>query len=207
MKIITSLTLVLLFVVLSVPVLAENSATNSTKAKELKNIKVEKVEKIELRNGKVEETIENKIEKLEPKRKQNVIKVRNSVEVRYKVYEKIIERSGNLLTKLQEKIDRAQKAGINTKVIDGYMTDAKAKLADAQTNLNSIKDLKDSAIDKTTFLDIQKKFQLIHKDLNAIRLDGAKVISELKRYNAENEKLTPKPTRTKSATASASEDK
>ncbi len=198
MKFITGLTVLLFFVLLSVPVLAENSATNSTKPRELKNVKAEN---IELKNGKVEETLEVKIEKLEPKRKQNVIKVRNSVVVRYGVYEKLIERSGNLLTKLQERIDKAQKAGFNTKVVDGYMTDAKAKLEDAKTNLESIKSLKNSAIDKKTFQDIQKKFIVIHKDLNTVRQDGAKIISELKKYNSENPKLTPKPTKT--ATSSA----
>lgn len=199
MKLIVSLIIISLFVILSVPVLAENTATSPAK---LKSTKIEKVEKIATKSGEVKESIEVKMEKLEPKRKQNVEKIRNSVTVRYGVYEKLIERSGNVLTKLQERIDKAQKLGFNTKIVDGYMTDAKAKLEDAKTNLASIKSLKGTSVNKTTFQDIQKKFKIIHSDLNTIRLDGAKVISELKKYNSENEKLTPKPTRVKSATTS-----
>lgn len=194
MKLITGLATISLFVILSVPVLAENTATTSTKAQNLKEL--------ELRSGKVQETVETRIEKLEPNKKLIVRRIRNSIIVRYGVYEKLIERSGNLLTKLQERIDKAQKAGFNTRVVDGYMTDAKDKLADAQANLNSIKALKDTAIDKTTFQSIQKKFIIIHKDLNAVRQDGAKIIAELKKYNSDTPKLTPKPTKT--ATTSAS---
>lgn len=197
MKLITGLTIILLFIILSVPVLAENNSPSS--AKNL--LRVEKVDGSELKNKEAKETIEAKIEKLEPRRKLSVMKVRNSVMVRNGVYEKLIERSGNLLTKLQERIDRAQKAGLNTKVVDGYMTDAKAKLEDAKLTLESIKTLRDSAIDKKTFQDIQKKFIIIHKDLNAIRLDGAKVISELKKYNAS---VTPKPTKTATTSAEKS---
>lgn len=197
MKLITILGIILFFIVLSVPVLAENNVSSSAG-----NLK--RVEKTELGNGKVKEAIEAKIEKLEPKRRLSVMKVRNSVMVRYGVYEKLIERSGNLLTKLQERIDRAQKAGLNTRVVDGYMSDAKLKLEDAKATLESIKALQGEALDKKTFLDIQKKFIIIHKDLNAIRLDGAKIISELKKYNAEKPKLTPKPTRTATTSAEKS---
>lgn len=202
MKLITGLTVVLFFVVLSVPVLAENTATTSNK---LKVIKVEKIKDVELKNGEIKETTETKIEKLEPNKKDAVKKVRNSVAVRLGVYEKLIERSGNLLTKLQEKIDVAQKAGMKTNVVDGYMTDAKAKLEDAKLTLESIKTLQGTAIDKKTFQDIQKKFIIIHKDLNTVKQDGAKVISELKRYNAFTPKVTPKltPKPTKTATSSA----
>ncbi|MDO8638001.1 MAG: hypothetical protein Q7R43_00365 [Candidatus Daviesbacteria bacterium] len=194
MKFITTLTIVLLFIFLSVPVLAEKSATSSV----TKNQELKKPEKIE-------DNIETKINKLEPKKKDSVLRLRNTVTVRYGVYEKLIEKSGNLLTKLQEKIDVAQKAGFNTKVADGYMTDAKAKLDDAKLTLDSIKTLQGTAIDKATFQSIQKKFIIIHKDLNAVRQDGAKVISELKRFNAVTPKVTPKltPKPTKSATSSA----
>lgn len=200
MKLITGLTVLLFFVVSSVPVLAENSATSSTKVKELINTRAEKIGE---KNEKAEENIEIKINKLELKRKEAVLKVRNSVAVRYGVYEKLTEKTGNLLTKLQEKIDVAQKAGLNTKVADGYMTDAKAKLEDAKLNLEGIKSIQGDAIDKKTFQDIQKKFIIIHKDLNTVKQDGAKVISELKRFNSANEKLTPKPTKVKTATSSA----
>lgn len=182
MKIVTGLTIILLFVILSVPVLAENTSTSSS-------IRTAKVE--------AEENIEAKLEKLNPNKKVIVLRIRNNVIVRFRVFEMLIERSGNLLTKLQERIDKAQTLGFNTKVVDGYMNDAKAKLDDARITLESIKLLKDTAIDKKTFQDLQKKFIIIHKDLNAVRLDGAKVISELKKFNA----ATPKPTKT--ATTSA----
>lgn len=203
MKLIFGLAILSLFILLSVPVLAESNATSSSRNKDLKTVKVEKLEKTDLKEREATESVEIRIGKLEAGKKLLVVRIRKSVIERYGVYEKLIERSGNLLTKLQERIDKAQKSGLNTKVVDGYMNDAKIKLADAQANLNSIKSLKDTAIDKTTFQDIQKKFIVIHRDLNAIRLDGAKVISELKRYNTENEKLTPKPTKVKSATTSA----
>lgn len=191
MKIVISLIIISFFIVLSVPVLAENSATNSTKDKNTQSVGVEKAD----------DSVKTKIEKLEPKRKEAVKKVRNSVTVRYGVYEKLIEKSGNLLTKLQERIDKAQKAGLNTKVVDGYMIDAKTKLEEAKLTLDSIKTLQGTALDKTSFQNIQKKFIIIHKDLNTVRQDGAKVISELKKFNSVTPKLTPKPT--KSATSSA----
>ena len=204
MKLITGLGIILFFVILSVPVLAENTATSSAATtvrpqniKDIREVKVEKIKKAELENGEVREAMETKIERLESKRKESVVKVRNSIAIRYGVYEKLIERSGNLLTKLQEKVDVAQKAGLNTKVVDGYMTDAKTKLEGAKLTLDSIKTLQGTAIDKKAFQNIQKKFIIIHKDLNTVKLDGAKVVAELKRFNA----VTPKPT--KEATTSA----
>ncbi|MFH0936850.1 MAG: hypothetical protein V1808_00985 [Candidatus Daviesbacteria bacterium] len=150
----------------------------------------------------LEKKLENKLEDV----KANLLaRVRNAAVVRWEIYNKLIATSEKLLTKLQERIDKAKALGMDTKLVDVNMADAKTKLADAKTKLEEIKSLKETAMDKKTFLEVQKKFQAIHKDLNAIRLDGAKIISSIKSFNTTQPKPTnqPKPTKVKNSTTSA----
>ena len=95
MKLITGLGIILFFVILSVPVLAENTAASSAATtvrpqniKDIREVKVEKIKKAELENGEVREAMETKIERLESKRKESVVKVRNSIAIIYGVYAK-----------------------------------------------------------------------------------------------------------------------
>lgn len=160
------------------------------------------------------EKVENRVnalkEKLESKRENLLEKVRNSVVVRIDVYQKLIGRSEDLINKLQSRVDTAKTAGKDVKDAEVVLADAKLKLADAKTKLSEIEALKIKvaevknssasaqviSLDKQNFKEIQTKFQIIHKDLNAIRLDVAKVIRILGKFNSRNES-------TKSATTSS----
>lgn len=118
------------------------------------------------------------------KKAQAAIKLRVAVSARWDAYNKLITRSGQLLDKLQTRINTAKAAGVDTKNSEALMADARAKLADATTQMNGIKNLSTTAINKNTFKEVQKKLQAIHKDLNIVKQDAAKIISNLKSYNA-----------------------
>lgn len=115
---------------------------------------------------------------------QKIEKVRTSIISIYEAYSKLTLRAGQLLDKLQVRIDKAKTAGNNVTAAETAMTDARAKLADANNILASLKDKKDTAIDKATFQTLRKQLQTVHKDINAVRLDGAKIISSLKGFNS-----------------------
>ncbi len=106
-------------------------------------------------------------------------KVKNSIISIFDSYSKLTFRAGELLDKLQTRIDKAKAAGNNVTSAETAMKDAKARLADANNILSNLKAKKDTAVDKTTFQSLRKQLQTVHKDLNAVRLDGAKIISVL----------------------------
>lgn len=141
-------------------------------------------------------TIQEKLKDIKEARiteKENTInKVRNSLIVRFEVYSKLVSRSGNLLDKLQERIDRARASGKNVADAEVAMKDARSKLADATSILNDIKAKKDTAIDKTTFKSLRDKLQAVHKDLNVIHKDAGKIISVLKAFNSASPSATRK---------------
>lgn len=178
-KIILSLFSIAILSLFILPVLAKESTTPGSNRSE--NAK-----------DKVENMLERKSEKegskageIEDQKKQNINRIRNSINARWNAYDKLSSRSGQLLDKLQIRIDKAKAAGQNTSDADAAMTDARAKLADARAKLNVLKGLVGTAMDKNSFKDAQKKFQAVHKDLNIVRQDAAKIIKTLRSFNSE----------------------
>ncbi|MFA5933103.1 MAG: hypothetical protein WCV81_02435 [Microgenomates group bacterium] len=112
------------------------------------------------------------------------IKVRTAVTSRWTAYDKLIIRAGQLLDKIQIRINRAKAAGADTKSSEALMTDARAKLTDAKSKMDALKSLVGTGLDKNSFKNAQMNLQTVHKDLNIVRQDVAKIISNLKSYNA-----------------------
>ncbi|KKS13935.1 MAG: hypothetical protein UU67_C0012G0009 [Candidatus Daviesbacteria bacterium GW2011_GWB1_41_5] len=170
-------------ILLVAPVLTLAEDTSPSATKRIENLK-QKVED-------VRENIKARVE--EPKltreqiREEKTIKVRKSIIAIFESYSRLTMKAGQLLDKLQARIDRAKAAGENTTAAETAMKDARVKLADATKILDDIKGKKDTAVDKPTFLQIRKKLQTVHKDLNAIRLDAAKIISSLRSFNSQKE--------------------
>lgn len=142
-------------------------------------------QKIENIKEKILEKKEDREASVSAKKEQAALRVRQAAIVRWEVLNRAINRSELLLGKLQVRIDKAKSAGKDVTAAEAAMTDAKTKLADAKSRLEALKTKKDTAIDKTTFKQIQNEFRIIQKDLNAIRNDAAKIIRELKAFNAE----------------------
>lgn len=152
------------------PVSAEQSSPSGTSVKNLK-------EKIENRI----ENIKQKEDRLKEERKG---KVRQAAQIRWQVFNRVIQKSENLLDKLQIRIDRAKAAGKDVTAANTAMTDARAKLADAKTILEGIKDMTEKPVDKTAFTTIRSKFKAILEDLHVVRKDAAKIINSLKSFNS-----------------------
>lgn len=164
-KIIVTLFFICIFSLILSPVLAEQ-------------------EKAQTGVEKKSENVSTKAANLEDQRTQNITRVRASVNARWNAYNKLIKSSGQLLDKLQIRIDKAKAAGQNTTNAEAAMTDARTKLADAKLKMDGLKSLVGVAMDKNSFKDVQKKFQDVHKDLNMVRQDAAKIISNLKSFNS-----------------------
>jgi len=130
-------------ILLVAPVLTLAEDTSPSATKRIENLK-QKVED-------VRENIKARVE--EPKltreqiREEKTIKVRKSIIAIFESYSRLTMKAGQLLDKLQARIDRAKAAGENTTA--------------AET--------------------------AVHKDLNAIRLDAAKIISSLRSFNSQKE--------------------
>lgn len=181
-KIILSLFFILVFSVILSPVLAhEDENEGSRSGGVLSNIKAKVQTILERRSN----DDSSKAANLDSKKAENIARVRNSLKARWDAYDKLVVRSGLLLDKLQIRIDKAKAAGKDTKDMDKQMTDARAKLADARTKLDGLKSLIGTNLDKNGFKDAQKTLQAVHKDLNAVRLDAAKIIKNLRSFNSE----------------------
>lgn len=187
---------VFIFILVVVPALAEESSTSAGNvAPSLKERLLNKIQRIEIRTDKkidkIEantekrvERIENRIEGSTSAKVKVVERVRNSVGVRWNVFNKAVEKTVVLLDKLQARIDSAKGAGKDTKEAEGSIVDARAKLDNIKTKLTEIESLKGTAVDKTTFLEIQGKFKEIQRDLHIIRVDASKIIRILKGFNS-----------------------
>lgn len=189
-KIVTTLLFVFIFSLVLSPVLAEEKKTTEA----ITNIR----EKVQTALEREKEKNSTKPANLENQKSQNVIRVRAAIGARWNAYDKLVRLSGQLLDKLQIRIGMAKASGQNTTESENAMVDARAKLADAKTQLDGLKSLVGTATNKNTFMDAQKKFQAIHKDLNIVRQDASKIIRNLKSFNSSK-------TSTSSATTSARE--
>lgn len=176
-KLLISTFFICFLIIFIAPVLAEQSTTsskerNSTKAAELENQRIKNTERI-----------------------------RVSVRARWEAYNRLLIHTTTLLDKIQIRIDNAKLAGKDTKSMEIIMADARIRLADAKTKMDEIKSLKETALDKKTFLEVQSRLQAVHKDLNAVRLDVAKIIRTLKFFNSSKSATSSaKPASTTSAT-------
>lgn len=175
-KIIITLFLISVFSFSLSPVLAEQNI-------EKPNIQaIEK--KVQTAFERKSENSSSKAANSENQRTQNLTRVRNALTARWNAYDRLVKLSGQLLDKLQIRINQAKAAGKNTTNAEAAMTDARAKLADAVAKMDAIKPLLGTTMDKNSFMNIQKSLQAIHKDLNMVRLDAAKIISNLKSFNS-----------------------
>ncbi|MDD2823082.1 MAG: hypothetical protein PHQ59_03285 [Candidatus Daviesbacteria bacterium] len=200
-KISLGLILVLMLVFTLSPVLAkekENEDNDRENARE----KVQEIkEKVQNFLGGKPEKVGTKsassAASLNSKKEENKKRVRNSITARVNAYTKLASRSGQLLDKLQVRIDRAKDAGKDTTDSVNAMRDARAKLADAQSKLTSLKALVGTDLDKNGFREAQKTLQAVHKDLNIVKQDASKIIRNLKSFNSNKSS-------TKSAEATSS---
>lgn len=149
--------------------------------------------------GRIEEKLKNLKERMasktamenkQDKREESLAKVRNSVVSRIDAYQRLIKMEEELLNKIQSRIDKAQAGGKDMVEVQFYMKDARARLADAQGKLSEIGAARGDALTKAEFKEIQLKFQIIHKNLNLIRLDAAKIIRTFGGFNSQSTEAT-----------------
>lgn len=191
-----SLLLFLLFAVLVFPnyvqAVRNTTATSSGTNNIIKN--AEKIENIDKRIQVAEELKEKKISTLEAKKNQITERLRQAVISRYENISRLITKSEELLNKLQERINLAKQAGKNTAEAEKWMNDARLKLNSAKTKLSAIEGKKGNPVNKVDFRNLQLAYQSIHKDLNTVRIDAAKIISNLKAFNSASTSAVKKAT-------------
>lgn len=184
-KITFSLLVVFLFTTIAVPVFAEENATPKRSIVPILKEKLERrIPKIASKAAERVEKIENRIEGLDKVRSGLVLRVRHATGVRWGVLNKAIERSEDLLAKLQIRIEKAKAAGKDVTEAESLMVDAKKSLEDAKAKLEDIESKKDEAINKETFLEIQTQFKAINQNLHTIRINASKIIRILKGFNS-----------------------
>lgn len=132
----------------------------------------------------VKEKIAARQEERQDKKETIVERVRQSVKARWEAYKKAIARTDALLDKLQIRIDRAKEAGEDIAEMETLMADARENLAAASEKLAEIESQKGEDVNKASFLEIHNLFRAITKDLHAVRVDAAKIISLLKSFNS-----------------------
>lgn len=162
------------------PVLAEENTTGSNSPLNTENIK----EKVRVALERKPESTGTKSANADERKAQGLTKVRAAIVARWNAYDRLVNVAGQLLDKLQIRINNAKAAGKNTAMAEAAMTDARAKLADARAKLDGIKASSGTTTDKNTFLNLQKSLQAVHKDLNIVKQDAAKIISTLRSFNA-----------------------
>lgn len=170
-------TFIFAFIFVLSPVLAEEKENQRQEGSEVKAVSVESIR----------EAIKPGATNAATVRQNALIKVRNALTSRWNAYNKLVTVAGNLLDKLQIRIDKAKAAGKDVTAATAAMADARIKLADAKSKMDSLKGLLGTNLDKNGFKNAQQTLQAVHKDLNAIRLDAAKIISNLKSFNSEKE--------------------
>jgi len=170
-------------------------------------------EKIEERKKEIEEKRLEALQRLEErkaqmKKKQESIRadvkerVRKSLEARYDVYDRAIARTGALLDKLQERVDKAREAGEDVSGIESNMAEAKAALDNTKVLLAEIKDNKDLELDKDGYQTVNNLYHESRKELQTVRENATEVIKELKSYNS----TTSQNSNSEASTSSDSED-
>lgn len=115
---------------------------------------------------------------------ENKERVRQSIVVRWNVFNRVVTRAENLLDKLQERITRAKDAGKDVTAAEAAMTDARGRLKDAKSKLENIKSKKAEVMTKDQFRAIHQDFKAIERDLIAIKKDAATIIRNLKSFNS-----------------------
>jgi hypothetical protein len=189
-KIIVTLLFIFMFIALLSPALAiEREDDDDDSRDKLKNIKekvqnileTRKPDKISSKTGNLNNSTAS------AKKEEDKKRIRNSITVRWNAYSKLLTRSGQLLDKLQIRIDKAKTAGKDTTEVVNAMTDARAKLADAKSKMETLKGLLGTDLDKNGFKEAQKNLQAVHKDLNIVKQDASKIIRNLKSFNSEKD--------------------
>lgn len=171
--------IVLSLVVITNPVLAleESDFPTPTKSNRLNQINAQLRDKLKIK----EASRQAKIVKMEA----NMLKrFKKFVEQRINQADKIINREGILLDKLQIRIDAARVAGKDVTELNRLMVDARAKLADAKSRLEAIKTQSAKAEDKTSFKNFGSEFGAIYKDLKDVKVDASQIIRQLKGFNS-----------------------
>lgn len=142
--------------------------------------------------GKIQQGVENIKERVEQRqtnvREKVLERVRQATKARWGVLNRMTNRTEALLNKLQERIDKAKIAGKDVTEAENLMADARSKLNEARMILVEFQGKETTAVDKTAFQTIQGKFQAVHKNLNVVRQDGAKIIRILKGFNSATSK-------------------
>ncbi len=169
-KIILSLFCIALLSVAIIPVLAEESTTPDSNRGQSNREREARI--AEMRR----EKDSTKTGELENQRNKNIERVRVSIKARAEAYNNIIKRSEILLDKLQQRINAAKAAGKDIKSAEIAMTEARANLKDANTKMDEVRSLVGTSMNKQEFKDVQQKLQSIHKDLNMIKQNAARII-------------------------------
>lgn len=100
--------------------------------------------------------------------------------------EKIIDRSENLLDKVQTRIVRERVAGENTVELERLMNESRASVASAEAKLNEVEEMKSTATTKANFVLIRDKFKSAKINLQLAKRDAAEMVSTLKKFNSSN---------------------
>lgn len=194
-KVIFSLLFVFVFALVASPILAEESATRSTRSLPINPASIkEKIEKKLNIQGKDEnkpvvqdgklEKLEERLKKLDEAKKKVVERVRYALVAHWNVLSKAIERSESLLGKLQERINKAEAAGKDVTEAKKLMAEANERLTHAKVSLAKMNELKNNSITKDEFITLRDQMKGIKEDLQVIRKDAAKIISILKGFNS-----------------------
>jgi septation ring formation regulator EzrA len=110
--------------------------------------------------------------------------VRNFANARTSASEKAIVKAEALASKLQLRIDQANKAGKYTTGEEKLMTDIRNKIADAKTRVASLKEDTLAAETKADFTAVQTQLKAVRDDLRIVSQDSAKIIKSLKSFNS-----------------------